>query len=92
MMGDCQEQQVKVEVIESQCKLYQPGDQIIINGPIIDTASSDKVCVTALQAIYPFIFAMRKGVTPAEMGFDKELILQCPDYCGPVLFQVKPLK
>lgn len=30
------EDKIKIEVLNSQCKLYQPGDQIVIDGPLID--------------------------------------------------------
>ncbi|TEB06082.1 hypothetical protein Psch_03124 [Pelotomaculum schinkii] len=84
------EQKIRIEVLQSQCKLYQPGDCITIDGPMIDFDRTDRVCVTALHAIYPFIFAMRKGVSPEAMGFDGKVTVQCPDYCAPVIFTVSP--
>ena len=89
-MPEFKEQKVRIEVLSSQCKFYQPGDRITIDGPLIDFDRTDKVCVTALLAIYPFIFALRKGVTPEAMGFDGRVTVQCPDYCAPVVFTVAP--
>jgi len=79
---------VVAEVISSQCKLYQPGDRIVINGPLIDKEGSDDVCISALQAFYPFVFALRKRVTPQALGFEESVEVQCPDHCAPVVFRL----
>ena len=78
---------VTAEVIKSECKLYKQGDKIRVNGPLLDKGNSADICVTALLSMYPFIFAMRKGVTPEQLGFEK-VEVQCPDYCAPVVFQL----
>lgn len=91
-MSGFQEDKIRVEVIESQCKLYQPGDKITINGPLIDFSQSNNVCITALNSMYPFVFAMRKKVTPEALGFEGEVTVQCPDYCAPVVFKLSPVK
>lgn len=91
-MADFKEDKIKIEVINSQCKLYQPGDQIVIDGPIIDFKSSNHVCVTALNAMYPFVFALRKKVTPEALGFNGDVTVQCPDYCAPVVFKLGRLR
>ena len=89
-MTDFKEDKIKIEVVNSQCKLYKPGDKIIIDGPLIDFDQSSNVCVTALNAMYPFVFALRKKVTPEALGFDGEVTVQCPDYCAPVVFKLVP--
>ena len=89
-MTDFKEDKIKIEVVKTQCKLYQSGDKIIINGPLIDFDKSNNVCVTALNAVYPFVFALRKRVTPEALGFAGEVTVQCPDYCGPVVFKLEP--
>ena len=35
-MSDFVEDKIKIEVLNSQCKLYKAGDQIIIDGPLIE--------------------------------------------------------
>jgi uncharacterized repeat protein (TIGR04076 family) len=90
-MNTPSENKVMIKVIKSECKLYNPGDQILIDGPLIDTSKSANVCVTALNAIYPFIFALRKKVTPEALGFEGEVTVQCPDYCAPVIFSLHGL-
>jgi uncharacterized repeat protein (TIGR04076 family) len=80
------QENVLVKVKESQCKFYKPGDQILINGPLLNKEESGNICITALLSFYPFIFAMRKGVTAAQLGFAGPVEVQCPDYCAPVVF------
>jgi uncharacterized repeat protein (TIGR04076 family) len=85
------QENVLVKVKESQCKLYKPGDQIFINGPLLNKEESGNICVTALLSFYPFIFAMRKGVTATQLGFTGTVEVQCPDYCAPVVFTLQKI-
>lgn len=80
---------VIIEVIQSKCSCYKKGDKISIKDTLIDKDNTDNICVMALQSFFPFVFAMRKGVTPEQMGFGKKLIVQCPDYCDEVIFEIK---
>ena len=48
---------VKVTVVESHCPKYKVGDVIRFIGSDLDKDHSDKVCMVAMQAIYPFIYA-----------------------------------
>lgn len=52
---------VKLVVIKSHCDLYKEGDEIVFDGPVIDKAKSGALCMTALQALYPYVFAGRQG-------------------------------
>lgn len=80
---------VVAEVIKSECKLYQVGDKIVVDGPLLNKDRSNNICVTALLSFYPFIFALRKGVTKEQLGFTDQIEVQCPDYCAPVVFVLK---
>jgi uncharacterized repeat protein (TIGR04076 family) len=82
---------IVIEVIESKCSHYKTGDKIYIKGALIDMSKTKNVCVMALQSFFPFVFATRKGVTPEQMGFGEKLIVQCPDYCAPAIFEIKKL-
>jgi uncharacterized repeat protein (TIGR04076 family) len=82
-------ERVAVEVIKSSCELYKEGDKIFIDGPLVDKQRSANLCFMAIQSIFPFIYAFRKGVTSEQMGYGEKLIVQCPDYCGPVVFEIK---
>ncbi len=79
---------VVITVVESRCDLYKIGDKIYINGPLIDTEKSSNICTTAMMSIYSFVFAMRKGVTAEELGYNEPVTVQCPDYCAPVIFNL----
>lgn len=81
------EKKIKLVVRKSGCDLYKVGDEIYLNGPVIDTEKSVNVCLTAINSFYPFIYAARKGVTAEAMGFDK-LIFQCPDCPEEVHFEL----
>lgn len=87
-MSEFKEKKVRIEVQSSECIHYKHGDKITIDGPLLDFERSDKVCVTALLAIYPFIFALRKGVSPEALGFKDKVLVQCPDNCAPVVFKL----
>ena len=66
---------VKVTVIESKCPKYKEGDVISFDGSMLDKEKSDNVCMVAMNALYPFIYAFRRG------GNLKQGPYQCTD-CG----------
>lgn len=84
-----QETKVKVVVKSSRCDNYEVGDTIYIDGPVVDTKRTKcPLCLTALNAIYPFIYGVRKGLTNEAIGFD-ELVFQCPDCPEVVEFELE---
>ncbi len=52
---------VKVTVVESMCPKYKVGDVIRFVGSEIDKEHSDRICMVAMNALYPFIYAFRRG-------------------------------
>ena len=52
---------VKLVVVESHCDLYKEGDEIVFDGPVINKEKSGALCMTALQALYPYVFAGARG-------------------------------
>lgn len=86
-MEEFKEYKIKLIVKTSKCDLYKPGDEIYIDGAILDKDKSANVCLTAINAMYPFIYAARKRVTAVQMGFD-ELTFQCPDCPDKVEFTI----
>ena len=80
-MSDFKEYKIKLVVKSSKCDLYKTGDEIYIDGALLDKEKSANVCLTAINAFYPFIYAARK------MGFD-ELTFQCPDCPEKVEFTI----
>lgn len=81
------EPNVKLIVTSSKCDNYQPGDEIYFDGPLINKEKSSNLCLMALNAIFPFVYAARKGVTKEQMGFE-ELTFQCPDCPEKVEFTI----
>ena len=77
-MNDFKENKIKVVVRSSKCCHYQPGDTIYIDYSMVDKEKSANICLTALTAIYHFIYAARKHVSLEQMGFS-EMCFQCPD-------------
>ncbi len=90
-MATFEGERVKIEVIESHCPSYKPGEKIMINGALVDMKNTDKICVMALQSFFPYIYALRKGVKMEKLGFSGRVLVQCPDYCRPVIFELSAL-
>ncbi|WP_027207576.1 TIGR04076 family protein [Butyrivibrio fibrisolvens] len=74
---------VKVTVVESHCPKYKVGDVIRFIGSELDKDNSDNVCMVAMQAIYPFIYAFRRG------GNLKNGPYQCIDCGETVVFNIE---
>lgn len=76
---------VRVVVLQSDCPRYQVGDVVTFEGAFVNKEKSAALCMVALNAIYPFVYAARRG------GSVKPTPVQCPD-CGEcVRFQVERL-
>lgn len=88
-MADFKEKKVKITVKSSTCEVYKPGDEIYIDRFLVEKERSGPICLTALQAIYPFIYAARKGVTLEQMGYS-EMSFQCPDCDETAVFTLTP--
>lgn len=86
-MENFEEYKIKLVVKSSKCDLYKVGDEIYIEGALLNKEKSANVCLTAINAFYPFIYAARKRVTAAQMGFE-ELTFQCPDCQEKVEFTI----
>jgi len=70
-----EEHKVKAVVLSSNCPKYKAGDEIYFDGAFINKEKSANLCMVALNAIYPFAYAARRG------GSVKDGPVQCPD-CG----------
>lgn len=75
-------EKVKLVVTKSLCPTYSEGDKIVFDGPNINKEESDNLCMTAINALYPFVFAARKG-------YIHESVIQCPDCEERVLFHIE---
>ena len=86
-MSEFKEKKIKLIVKSSKCCSYEPGDEIYIDHSMVDKEKSANICLTALTAIYPFIYAARKGVKLEQMGYSK-MCFQCPDIEEMVEFEI----
>lgn len=80
-----EDHKVKLTVRESGCPRYQPGDEIYFEGAFINAEKSAALCMVALNALYPFVYAARRG------GSVKRTPIQCPDCGESVTFQLERL-
>lgn len=80
-----QDHKVKVTVLESGCARYAVGDEIYFEGAFVDKDKSAALCMVALNAIYPFVYAARRG------GSVRENAAQCPDCAECVKFKIERL-
>ncbi len=78
-------EKVKLVVVESGCPNYRVGDEVVFDGPILNKEESSVLCMTALNALYPFVFAARKG-------FIWDTPIQCPDCGESVTFMIKKVE
>lgn len=86
-MGEFKESKIKIVVRKSDCEFYKKGDEIYIEGALLNKEKSGNICLTAVNAIYPFIYAARKRVSKDVMGFE-ELVFRCPDCVERVEFEL----
>lgn len=86
-MTEFKEKKIKLVVKSSKCCSYKPGDTIYIDRSLVNKEKSANICLTALAALYPFIYAARKHVTLDQMGFT-EMCFQCPDIEESVEFNI----
>lgn len=73
------ENKIRLVVVKSGCPFYKAGDSVYLDGALIDKEKSGNLCMTALNAVFPFVYSARKGIL-------KEGPVQCPDCGGGVEF------
>ena len=76
------ENKIKLVVVKSDCPFYKEGDSIYFDGALIDKGKSGNLCMTALSAVFPFVYAARKGIV-------KTGAVQCPDCSESVEFIIE---
>ncbi|HHX13598.1 MAG TPA: TIGR04076 family protein [Clostridiales bacterium] len=95
MSNECAEKKpsvVEVRVTESECPAMPAGDVLVLEGPAINYEKSGPVCLTAINAIYPWIMATRFGVKTEVLDYDEENSCYhavCP--CGAVHYDIRKM-
>ena len=90
---------ITAKEIRGKCPVFDVGDKIVIEEPIIILGKTDALCVNALGAMLSVIVALSRGVSFKELGLTKEDdgvgYVQCLDpgvpYTrgGTVVFEIK---
>lgn len=80
-----EDHKVKAIVLSSGCPKYHAGDEIYFDGAFVNKEKSAALCMVALNAIYPFAYAARRG------GSVKDGPVQCPDCGESVTFRIERL-
>jgi uncharacterized repeat protein (TIGR04076 family) len=81
---------VEITVTSSECDKMPAGDTLVLVGPAIDYSRSGPVCLTAINAIYPWIMLARFDVHTPALDWDEECRCYrpaCP--CGIVRYSVR---
>lgn len=76
---------IRVKEIRGTCPVYKGDERLVIEGPEVDLAQTDKICIHALAPILHFATALREGVDPETLGLaksGKKAYVQCPDPAG----------
>jgi uncharacterized repeat protein (TIGR04076 family) len=93
MGNECQDKVlsiVEIRVTESSCPIMSQGNLLVLEGPCINYAKSSQVCVTALNAIYPWVMVTRFDVRTDTLDFDLENnCYHCACPCGTVHFDIR---
>jgi uncharacterized repeat protein (TIGR04076 family) len=73
---------------DSRCPHVKEGDQMVIEGTMVNLKETDSLCAVALGAIQYSLFMMGKAKDPKDFGRPEVYTLQCPDPETRVLFEI----
>ena len=73
---------------DSQCPHVRVGDQIVIEGTMVNLKETTSLCAVALGAIQYSLYMMGRVQDPKEFGREDVYTLQCPDPETRVIFEI----
>ncbi|MDP3038351.1 MAG: TIGR04076 family protein [Deltaproteobacteria bacterium] len=73
---------------ESKCSHVKEGDQIVIEGTMVNLRETTSLCAVALGAIQYSLYMMGKAKDPKDFGREDVYTLQCPDPETRVIFEI----
>lgn len=73
---------------DSKCQHVKEGDQIVIEGTMVNLKETISLCAVALGAIQYSLFMMGKAKDPKDFGREDIYTLQCPDPETRVIFEI----
>jgi uncharacterized repeat protein (TIGR04076 family) len=89
--ADAQQYPVEIRVTSSTCPKMPDGDVLYLDGPSLDYERSGPVCLTAVNAIYPWVMLARFGVRSQALEWNADVeayCVTCP--CGVVNYEIRP--
>jgi uncharacterized repeat protein (TIGR04076 family) len=73
---------------DSRCSHVKEGDQIVIEGTMVNLRETTSLCAVALGAIQYSLYMMGKAKDPKDFGREDVYTLQCPDPETRVIFEI----
>jgi len=73
---------------DSKCLHVKVGDQVVLEGTMVNLRETTSLCAVALGAIQYSLFMMGKAEDPKDFGREDVYTLQCPDPETRVIFEV----
>jgi len=73
---------------DSKCSYVKEGDQIVIEGTMVNLRETTSLCAVALGAIQYSLYMMGKAKEPKDFGREDVYTLQCPDPETRVIFEI----
>ena len=73
---------------DSKCSYVKEGDQIVIEGTMVNLRETTSLCAVALGAIQYSLYMMGKAKDPKDFGREDVYTLQCPDPETRVIFEI----
>jgi uncharacterized repeat protein (TIGR04076 family) len=77
---------------DSKCPHVKEGDQVVLEGTMVNLRETTSLCAVALGAIQYSLFMMGKVEDPKDFGRQDVYTLQCPDPETRVIFEVSRKK
>jgi uncharacterized repeat protein (TIGR04076 family) len=77
---------------DSKCSNVKVGDQIVLEGTMVNLKETTSLCAVALGAIQYSLFMMGKAKDPKDFGREEVYTLQCPDPETRVIFEISRKK
>jgi len=73
---------------DSKCPHVKVGDQVVIEGTMVNLQETTSLCAVALGAIQYSLYMMGRANDPKDFGREEVYTLQCPDPETRVIFEI----
>lgn len=73
---------------DSRCPQVKVGDQMVIEGTMVNLKETTSLCAVALGAIQYSLYMMGRANDPKDFGREDVYTLQCPDPETRVIFEI----